>query len=267
MKNAPMPAMSMRPPGAIVDDEAEQAAQASARRTRQIGLAFVVGAHVLIGWWLLQPTLRELPARLKVIEAAILDAPPPPPPPPPPPARLVEAPKPVTPPKAPPPPAATPAPLPAPAPSPAPSPTPVPPPVPDPAPVVAPEPRPIEPVAAPAPPAPAPAPPAPPSPTPPPPAPATAPRPAEVAVVCPGYRRILETSLADEWNRVGITGVVEVLIKVRGNRIEDVLALSGPKEYHRAVQRAVRRFKCSVDGADERDARDVRLEVSFREAG
>ncbi len=82
-------------------------------------------------------------------------------------------------------------------------------------------------------------------------------------MVCPGYRRILESSLADEWNRVGITGVVEVLIKVRGNQIADVQALSGPKEYHRAVQRAVRRFKCSVDGADERD---VRLEVSFREA-
>ncbi len=82
-------------------------------------------------------------------------------------------------------------------------------------------------------------------------------------MVCPGYRRILESSLADEWNRVGITGVVEVLIKVRGNRIDSVQALSGPKEYHRAVQRAVLRFKCSVDGADERD---VRLEVSFREA-
>ncbi len=83
-------------------------------------------------------------------------------------------------------------------------------------------------------------------------------------MVCPGYRRILETTLADEWNRVGITGVVEVLIKVRGSQVVEVQALSGPKEYHRAVQRAVRRFKCSVDGAEERD---VRLEVSFREVG
>jgi protein TonB len=244
------------------DVAAEQAAEQAARRTRQIGLGVVIGAHVLIGWWLLQPTLRELPARLKVIEAAILDAPPPPPPPPPP-ARLVETPRPVTPP--------APAPV---APKP-PPPTPTPAPAPQPVAAPAPEPRPIEPVAVPAPPAPAPAPPvvpAPPAPAPAPPiavpappAPAAprAPAMAEVAVVCPGYRRILETSLADEWNRVGIDGVVEVLFKVSGNRVSSVQAVSGPKEYHRAVQRAVSRFKCSVDGAEERD---VRLEVSFKEA-
>jgi protein TonB len=113
-----------------------------------------------------------------------------------------------------------------------------------------------------------PAPPLPPPPAPPPPValpPAAAPAPrAEIALVCPGYKEILNGALAGAWDRVGINGVVKVQIRVRGGQIVDVTPLSGPREYHRLVQNAVRRMKCTVDGAEELL---VPLEVSFREPG
>lgn len=84
----------------------------------------------------------------------------------------------------------------------------------------------------------------------------------EVAIVCPGYREILQSRLAGQWDRVGVSGVVKVLIRVRGNQILEVTPQSGPREYYRAVQNAVMRMKCSIEGADEQV---VPLEVAFRE--
>lgn len=226
------------------------------RSRRFIGLAVVALLHVLVIWGLMSGLARKaIEVIKKPIEVAIVDEPrpvdpvPPPPPPraPPPlpspsPPRVID--------RQPPP---TPA---------APTPTPV---------VTAPEV--VVPATAPAPPIqvmqermpekPAearPTPPAAPQPTA---APATRPAPrAEVAIVCPGYQSILKSALAGEWGRVGITGDVKVVIRVRGNQILDVTPQSGPREYYRAVQRAVRRMNCTVDGADEQL---VPLEIGFRE--
>ena len=64
------------------------------------------------------------------------------------------------------------------------------------------------------------------------------------------------------YDRYGITGVVRVRMTVRGNQITDVTPLSGPKDYHRLVTQAARRFKCQASGTDEVQ---VTFEVSVRE--
>ena len=229
------------------------------RSRRFIGLAVVALLHVLVIWGLMSGLARKaIEVIKKPIEVAIVDQPrpadPAPPPPPPPP-------------RAPPPPSPSPPrvidrpPPPAPA-APAPAPAPV---------VTAPEI--VVPATAPAPPIqvtqerapekPAETRPAAPPAPPPAAAPATRPAPrAEVAIVCPGYQNILKSALAGEWDRVGITGDVKVVIRVRGNQILDVTPQSGPREYYRAVQRAVRRMNCTVDGAEEQL---VPLEIGFRE--
>ena len=223
------------------------------RSRRFIGLAVVALLHVLVIWGLMSGLARKaIEVIKKPIEVAIVDEPqpvdpvPPPPraplPPSPSPPRVIDR-------QPPPTPAAA-------------APTPV---------VTAPEV--VVPATAPAPPIqvmqermpekPAearPTPPAAPQPTA---APATRPAPrAEVAIVCPGYQSILKSALAGEWGRVGITGDVKVVIRVRGNQILDVTPQSGPREYYRAVQRAVRRMNCTVDGAEEQL---VPLEIGFRE--
>jgi periplasmic protein TonB len=224
------------------------------RSRRYIGLAVVVLLHVFVIWGLMTGLARKaIEVIKKPIEVAILDAPKPELQPPPPPR--------LPPPPAPNPPRLTDAP-------PVPTPTPTPP---APAPVVA-APEIVVPSTVPAPtiqvtherapekvvevrpamPAPPPAD-----------APVVRPAPrAEVGIVCPGYKEILNSALAGQWNDVGITGVVTVMIHIRGNQILDVTPQSGPREYYRAVQRAVRRFKCRVDGTDEFFAP---LEISFRE--
>jgi protein TonB len=111
-------------------------------------------------------------------------------------------------------------------------------------------------------------PPAPPPVVPPPPAPAPAPAaPApplrrDVSVACPDYAQVLRDALAGVFDRVGVVGVVKVQIRIQGSRIVDVTPVSGPREYYRPVQNAVRRMRCGVEGADEVL---VPLEVSFRE--
>ena len=103
-----------------------------------------------------------------------------------------------------------------------------------------------------------PAPPAPPMP----PAPPAAPVRAEVGLACPGYADIIQNTMAGAYDRFGITGVVRVRMLVRGGQIVDVTPLSGPKEYHRLVTQAARRFKCQASGSDEVQ---VTFEVSVRE--
>ncbi|MFM2059100.1 MAG: hypothetical protein RLY71_3485 [Pseudomonadota bacterium] len=52
------------------------------------------------------------------------------------------------------------------------------------------------------------------------------------------------------------------MIKIQGKQIVEVTPQSGPREYYRAVQSAVRRMNCTASGAAEVL---VPLEVSFRE--
>ena len=204
-------------------------------RGRSTGLAVVVGIHVLLGWALASGLARHVVDIVrKPIETAIIDETPPPPPPPPPKVeKLVEQPRPKTPPPAyVPPPEVVAAPAPA-APTITATQT-----EPPPAPTI---------VAAPPPPEPAP-----------PPAPAVVRQ--EASLACPGYQAVIAQGLEDAFDRVGIPGTVRTRLTVRGTQVVDATPVSGPKEYFKFVQAAVRRMHCSAGGADEVQ---VTLDVQF----
>ena len=211
---------------------ARPAARAKARsRGRGTGLAIVAGIHVLFGWALVSGLAQHVvDAVRKPIDMAIIaETPPPPPPPPPKVEKIVDRPK-----------AATPPPAYVPPPEVVPPPAPAAPTIvatatePPPAPVVA------------APPAPAPAPPA-------------VVR-QEISLACPGYQSVLASMLEEAIDRVGIAGTVHTRLTIRGGQVTDVAVLSGPKEYTKYVQSAVKRMKCSAGGADEVQAS---LDVNF----
>lgn len=200
-------------------------------RGRGTGLAVVAGIHVLFGWALASGLAQHVvDAVRKPIDMAIIsETPPPPPPPPPKVEKIVARPKAATPPPAyVPPPEVTPPPAP-----PAPAIT---------ATAAVPPPEPV--VAA---------------------APAPAPdKPAvvrqEVSLACPGYQSVLASVLEEAIDRVGIAGTVRTRLTVRGGQVTDVAFLSGPKEYAKYVQAAVKRMHCSAGGADEVQ---VPLDVNF----
>jgi len=198
------------------------------------GLAIVLGLHVLLAWALASGLARKAVEIIKKpIEMAVIQDQPPPPPPP-----KVEKIKDIPKQQTPPPPAYVPPP----------EVTPV---VTPPAPVItqvqaeAPPRAPVE-IAPPAPPAP-------------PPKPAVIKQ--EIAAACPGYQNVLAQTLEDAFDRVGIAGTVQSLLKVRGSQIVDVQLLSGPPEYYKYVQTAIKRLRCNVTGADEVQ---VSLPVTFR---
>ena len=89
-----------------------------------------------------------------------------------------------------------------------------------------------------------------------PPAPAPVPAPPtpvrqEINVACPGYQAVLTSMLEEAIDRVGIAGTVRTRLTIRGGQVTDVTLVSGPKEYAKYVQAAVRRMKCSAGGSDE----------------
>jgi len=203
---------------------------AHARGGRGKGLGIVVGLHVLLGWALVSGlATRVVDVVTKPLDVVIVT--PPPPPPPPKIERVLDKPRTAT----------------------LPPPVYVPPPevVPAAAPpeatvtATATEPTPPAPVVAAAPPAPAPP-------------PAVARQ--EVSLACPGYQSALAAVLEDAIDRVGIAGTVRTRLTVRGGQVVDVAFLSGPKEYTKYVQAAVRRMHCSAGGADEVQ---VPLDVNF----
>ena len=213
---------------------ARPAARAKAQsRGRGTGLAIVAGIHVLFGWALVSGLAQHVvDAVRKPIDMAIIaETPPPPPPPPPKVEKIVDRPKAAT-----PPPAYVPPPEVVPAPAPT-APTIV---------ATAAEP-PAAPVVA-APPAPAP-----------PVAPPAVVR-QEISLACPGYQAVLASMLEDAVDRVGIAGTLHTRLTIRGGQVTDVAVLSGPKEYAKYVQSAVKRMKCSAGGADEVQAS---LDVNF----
>lgn len=196
---------------------------------RSTGIAVVVGLHLVLGWGLTTGLGKQaVEALKKPIELALIPEVQPPPPPPPPP-KVVKI-EPVQ--KVVPPPAYVPPP--------------------EVVPVVTPPPAPIqvvqatppkEPVVVAAAPAPVAAPPAPP------PAPAVVKR--EISLACPGYEAVLASVLEEAIDRVGIRGTVQTLIKIRGSQVVEVTPTSGPKEYYKYVQAAVKRMRCTAGGADE----------------
>jgi len=202
---------------------------------RSTGLAVVVLVHALIFWALASGLAQQAieiikkPISLSIVPEDL----PPPPPPPPKVEKIRDLPKVVPPPSYVPPPEVTPV-------------------APPPAPVITatqaePPKEPV--VIAP----------------PPPPTPAPEPKPAavkqEISLACPGYQTVLADMLEDAFDRVGIVGTVRTKILVRGNQIVDAVAVSGPKEYAKYVQAAIKRMKCSAGGADEVQ---FQLDVNFR---
>lgn len=202
--------------------------QPPAHTHRGTGIAVVVGLHVVLGWALTSGLAsKAVEALKKPIELALLPEVAPPPPPPPPQPKVVKI-EPVQ--KVVPPPAYVPPP----------EVVPVVPPPPAPIQVVQATP-PKEPVVVAAAPAPVPAPPPPP--------PAIVKR--EISLACPGYEAVLASALEEAIDRVGLKGTVQTLIKIRGSQVVEVTPLSGPKEYYKYVQAAVKRMRCTAGGADE----------------
>jgi len=203
-------------------------------RGRGTGLAVVAGIHVLFGWALASGLAQHVvDAVRQPIEMVLIPEAPPPPPPPPRIEKVVEQPK-----AAIPPPAYVPPSEVAPPPAP-PAPT-----------ITATQAGPPNEPQVVAPPAPVPVP--------------MAEKPAvvrqEISLACPGYQSVLAQVLEDAIDRVGISGTVRTRLTVRGGQVVDVAFLSGPKEYTKYVQSAVRRMHCSAGGADEVQ---VPLDVNF----
>jgi protein TonB len=87
---------------------------------------------------------------------------------------------------------------------------------------------------------------APPAPTPPAPPAPTAGAKTDIGVACPNYGQTLQSALEGLYDKVGIAGTVKVQFKVLGNTVLDATIVSGPREYHRTVLAAVRRFSCKA---------------------
>lgn len=189
---------------------------------RSTGLIIVIGLHLLLGWALASGLARKAveivkkPIDMVIVPQELK------PPPPPKVEKVREIPKPTTPPPFVPPPDITP---------PAP-----------PAPViqqvqqVAPPPAPVV-IAPPAP-------------------PVEPPKPAvikqEVAVACPGYQAALANVLEDAFERIGQPGTVTLLLKIKGNRVVDVVPQSGPKAYHNLLVGEIKRnVRCAASSDTE----------------
>jgi len=196
-------------------------------KSRGVGIAAVVAVHVLIGWALASGLARKAVELVrKPIEMSIITeqvTPPPPPPPPPKVEKIRDIQKVVH----------------------QPPPAYVPPP--EVVPIAPPPPTAIKAVESEPPKAPVEI--APPAPEPEPPKPAVVKQ--EISVACPGYQAVLGQALEEAVERVGLSGTVNTLIKIRGSQVVDVIPQSGPKEYYKYVQTAVRRMRCSAGGADE----------------
>jgi protein TonB len=206
---------------------------APAAANRGTGLVVVIVAHVLFIWVLASGLAREAYELVKKpIDMVIVPEVLPPPPPPPPPPKVVKI---KEPPRVEPPPAYVPPPEVVPM-------VPLPPPV-------------IQAVQAEPPKAPAVIAP------PPPPEVKPAPVKQEISLACPGYQDVLAQTLEEAFDRVGIVGTVRTRITVRGSQVVEAVPVSGPKEYYRHVQTAIKRMKCSAGGADEVQ---VLLDVLFK---
>ena len=82
----------------------------------------------------------------------------------------------------------------------------------------------------------------------------------EISLACPGYQAVLSQVLEDAFDRVGIAGTVRSRLTVRGNQVVDAVAVSGPKEYYKYVQGAIKRMHCSAAGSEDVQ---VTLDVLF----
>jgi len=235
-----MNTVSLQPAGQPVNARPGLRAPGGARRFKPkskfgpIGLAVMVGAHVLIGYALATGLARQVfevvkkPLTATIIEEVKL--PPPPPPPPPRIQKIAQAPKPNT----PPPPAYVPPPE-------------VQPPAAPPAPSI----QAVQTVKAEAPPpAVAPAPAAPPAP------PASVH--SDISLACP---KQVKPEMPQKAVDDGIEGTVKAEVHVRNGKVMDVRILSGPRIYYAAVRAAMLRYECVNGDAEVIATQDFTFKV------
>ncbi len=74
----------------------------------------------------------------------------------------------------------------------------------------------------------------------------------EIGVVCPTQVKPVPPQKAMD---DGISGTVKAEVRIRGGRVVDVRILSGPKAYYAAVRTAVLMYECTATGAEEVTAR------------
>jgi periplasmic protein TonB len=90
-------------------------------------------------------------------------------------------------------------------------------------------------------------------------APAPAPQRLEVSVACPTQVRPQMPARAI---RDGTSGVVRVQLRIRGNRVQEVQILSGPKVFHDAVRQAISQYGCNASGdAEVTTVQDIRFDI------
>jgi protein TonB len=208
---------------------------------RAVGLAVVIGVHLLIGFALASGLgkqaieLIKKPLEATIVEEVKLPPPPPPPPPPEPPKQIVKAetPPPVTPPPFVPPPEVAPPVSAAPviesvSTTPPAEPVPIAPP--------APQAPPVQVVAS---------------------APA-GPRKLDIGVACPTQ---VKPEMPAKALRDGATGTVKASARIQGGKVVEVSILSGPKIFHESVRQAMLQYQCAASDAEVTAVQEFKFAV------
>jgi hypothetical protein len=73
----------------------------------------------------------------------------------------------------------------------------------------------------------------------------------DIESACPRIREVLPEHLESAARRLQRNGVVEVRLTLRGDRIVEVMPVSGPAPYFGPVRFAVRHLHCRVEQAQE----------------
>jgi|RhiMetdeSRZDD1v2_1073273.scaffolds.fasta_scaffold383228_2 hypothetical protein len=73
----------------------------------------------------------------------------------------------------------------------------------------------------------------------------------DIESVCPQIHEVLPERLESAARRLQRNGIVEVRLTLRGDRIVEVMPLSGPVRYFAPVRAAVRHLHCRVEEAQE----------------
>lgn len=73
----------------------------------------------------------------------------------------------------------------------------------------------------------------------------------DVSKVCPAIQQQLPEALAGAYNEERRDAVVQVQMRLQGQRIVQVMPISGPRSYHRHVRSAMSAVDCRSDRSDE----------------
>ena len=85
----------------------------------------------------------------------------------------------------------------------------------------------------------------------------------DVSKVCPSAAQSLQEALALTAYREGTVSTVRMQFRLTGNRIEDVSAATGPREYRMAARRAVRKLDCVDTASASKQPQQFSFLISF----